>query len=324
MVIATGISAQVGAKAESVYGTPVTVDRFWEFVSEGIKHDIFKVTGKQIGAGRFLRNDRVKTVLRGAGGPVDFIVLNKGFGLLMEHSIGQNTISGAGANKTHTIIPDALALQGKSLTFQVGRPDIGGTVRPFTYEGGKVTEWEFKCAVDQPLHFIPTFDFENVLTATGLASASYPSTQEMFIFSEGALTIGGTTTFVKEASIKGNNGLVTDRRGLTNTKKEPLARGLEDYLTGNLVCEFEDLTAYAAWLAGTQAQLVLTFTLATVIPTTAVPYSLTITIPAIEYTGETPNVADEGIVMMPRPFRGLYNGSNPIITVAYVTSDTVS
>lgn len=324
MAIKTGIAAQVGAKAESTYGTPVTVDRFWEFVSEGIKNDIRKVTGKQMGAGRFLRNDRVKTYLAGAAGPVDFIVLNKGFGLLMEHAIGQNTVSGASANKTHTIIPDAAALQGKSLTFQVGRPDVGGTVQPFTYEGGKVTEWEFRCAVDGPLHFIPTFDFENCLTATALASASYPATQEMFIFSEGALTIGGTTTFVKEVSVKGNNGLVTDRRGLTNTKKEPLARGIEDYLTGNLVCEFEDLTAYAAWVAGTQAQLVLTFTSPTVIPTTAVAYSLTITIPKIEYTGETPNAQDEGILMQPRPFRGLYDGSNAIITVAMVTSDTTS
>lgn len=324
MAVKTGIAAQLMAKAESVYGTPVTVDRTYEFVSEGIKHDIFKVDGKQIGAGRFLKNDRVKTVLRGAGGPVDFIVLNKNFGLLFEHAIGQNTITGASANKTHTIIPDAAALQGKSLTLQVGRPDVGGTVRPFTYEGGKVTDWEFRCAVDGPLHFIPTFDFENVLTATALASASYPATQEMFIFSEGALTIGGTTTFVKEASIKGKNGLNTGRRGLTNTKKEPLATGIVDYLTGNLVCEFEDLTAYAAWLAGTQAQLILTFTLATVIPTTAVPFSLTITIPKIEYTGETPQVTNEDIVMQPLPFRGLYDGSNPIITVAYVTSDTVS
>lgn len=325
MAIKTGIAAQLMAKAESAYGTPVTVDRTYEFVSEGVKNDIFKIDGKQMGQGRFLKNDRVKTVLRGASGPIEFIVLNKNFGLLLEHAIGQNTVSGGAADKTHTIIPDAAALQGKSLTVQVGRPDVGGTVRAFTYEGGKITEWELKCAVDNALRFIATFDFENVLTATALASASYVATQEMFVFTEGALTIGGTTTFVKEASIKGNNGLVTDRRGLTNTKKEPLARGMGgDYLTGNLVCEFEDLTAYAAWLAGTQAQLVLTFTLATVIPTTSTVYSLTITIPKIEYVGDTPNVADEGIVMQARPFRALYDGSNSIITIAILTSDTVS
>lgn len=324
MAIKTGVAGQLMAKAESTYGTPVTVDRTYEFVSEAIDIDIAKVDAPMIGAGRFLKNDRVKTFLRGAGGPIDFIVLNKNFGLLFEHAIGQNTITGASADKTHTIIPDAAALQGKSLTVQVGRPDVGGTVRAFTFEGGKITEWEFKCAVDGPLHFIPVFDFENVLTATALATPSYVATQEMFIFSEGALTIGGTTTYVREASIKGNNGLVTDRRNLGNVKQEPLAQGNPGYLMGNLVAEFSDLTAYAAWLAGTQAQLVLTFTLATVIPTTAIPFSLTITIPKIEYTGETPKVGGPDIVMQPRPFRGLYDGTNPIITVAVVTSDTAS
>lgn len=324
MSIKTGIAAQLMAKAESAYGTPVTVDRTYEFVSESLKTDVVKVDGFQIGQGRFLKNDRTKTVVRGASGAIDFIVLNKNFGLLFEHAIGQNTITGASANKTHTIIPDAAALQGKSLTVQVGKPDVAGTVQPFTYEGGKITDWELKCAVDGPLHFICNFDFENVLTATALATASYVATQEMFIFSEGALTIGGTTTFVKDASIKGKNGLNTGRRGLTNTKKEPLATGIVDYLTGNLVCEFESLAAYAAFIAGTQAQLILTFTLATVIPTTAVVYSLTITIPKIEYTGESPVVGGPDIVMQNLPFRGLYDGSNAIITIVAVNGDTAS
>lgn len=324
MSIKTGIAAQLMGKAESAYGTPVTVDRTWEFVSEALAVDIAKVDGFQMGQGRFLKNDRVKTYIRGAGGPIDFIVLNKNFGLLFEHAIGQNTITGASADKTHTIIPDAAALQGKSLTIQVGRPDVGGTVRAYTFEGGKITSGEFRCAVDGPLHFIPVFDFENVLTATALATASYVATQEMFIFTEGALTIGGTTTFVKDASVKFNNGFDTGRRGLTNTKREPLAQGIVDYLTGSLSCEFEDLSAYAAWLAGTQAELVLTFTLATVIPTTATPFSFKITIPKIEYTGETPMAGGPQILMQNRPFRALYDGTNPIWTLAYVTSDTAS
>lgn len=324
MAIKTGIAGQMMGKAESTYGTPVTVDRTWEFVSEAIEVDVGKVESFQIGQGRFLKNDRVKTFIRGARGPVDLIVMNKNMGLLFEHAIGQNTITGAGADKTHTIIPDANALQGKSLTIQIGRPDVGGTVRPFTFEGGKIVEWELKCAVDGPLHFIPTFDFENVLTATALASPSYVATQEPFIFVEGALTVGGNTVYVRECSIRGNNGLRTDRRNLGNVKREPLAAGIVDYLTGSLACEFEDLTAYAALVAGTQAQLVLTFTSPTVIPTTAVPYSLTVTIPKIEYTGETPKVGGPDIVMQNLAFRALYDGVSPIITVAIVTSDTAS
>lgn len=321
MAIGAGISGQVGMKAESTYGTPVTVDRFYEFLSEGIDIDILSIDAPMIGGGRFLRNDRVKKVLRGARGPIEFVVLNKGFGLLFQHMLGQDTVTGASANKTHTCIPDALALQGKSMTVQVGRPDVNGTVQPFTFEGGKVLDWELKCALDEPLKLLTTWDFENVLTATALATASYTATEEMFIFSEGALTIGGTTMAVKSCSLKGNNALAAERRFLTNTKKEPLANGVFE-LTGSLDMEFESLTRYAAWLAGTQAQLVLTFTLATVIPTTAVPFSLTITIPKIEYTGETPKVGGPEVLMQGAPFRALYDGTSPIITAVYITSDT--
>ena len=323
MAIKSGIAGQIGGKAESTYGAPVTVDRFWEFVSEGIDIDIAKVDAPMIGAGRFLRNDRVKTFLRGAGGPVDFIVLNKGFGLLMEHGIGQNTITGASADKTHTIIPDAAALQGKSLTLQVGRPGMDGTVRPFTFEGGKITGGEFKCDVDGPLHYVPTFDFENVLTATGLATASYPSTQEMFIFKEGAVTLGGTTIYTKSMSVKWNNNLKTDRRSIGNVKREPVANNWME-VTVDLDCEFEDLTQYAAWLAGTQSTFEATFTSTTVIPTTAAPFSLQIRIEKAELAGDTPKVGGPDIVMQPLKLRGLYDGTNPILKAVYVTSDTVS
>jgi hypothetical protein len=311
-------------KAESVYGTPVTVDRFFEFESEAIDIDIAKVDAPLLGGGRFLRTDRVKTFLRGARGSINFgPVMNKNFGLIFQHMLGQDTITGASANKTHTCQPDALAQQGKFMTVQIGRPDIAGTVQPYTFEGGKILDWELSCAIDEALKLNTTWDFENVLTGTALATASYVATQEMFIFSEGSLTIGGTATKVSKASIKGNSQLMADRRFIGNTKREPLAGGIAE-ITGTLDAEFEDLTAYAAWLAGTQATLVLTFTLATLIPTTAVPYSLTITCQKIEYSGETPKVGGPDVVKMNRPFRALYDGTNPVIKLEYVTGDTTA
>lgn len=325
MVIKTGISGQLMVKSEVTYGTAVTPDRAYELLTEGIKDDHGRIDVFQVGRGRWLRHDAVKPTPKGAAGPVEMVVTNKNFGLLFEHAIGQNTVAGAGANKTHTIIPDANGLQGKSLTVQVGRPDVNGTVQPYTYSGGKVTGWELKCAVDQPLTFTPEFDFMRpAVTATALATPSYVTATEPYVYTEGVLTVGGVTAFVKEVSLKCNQGLNVDRRALGGTKREPLAEGVTDYLTGQLTCEFEDLTAYTAWAAGTQAALVLTFTLATLIPTTAIPYSLVITIPAIDYTGETPNISGPTILMQNRPFRALYNGSNPIITLVMTNADTAS
>lgn len=127
---------------------------------------------------------------------------------------------------------------------------------------------------------------------------------------------------MKSASIKGANSLATERRGLGNTKKEPLAAG-EATIEGDLECEFEDLSAYADWVAGTQAQLVLTFTSPTVIVGGG-PFKLTVTIPKVAYRGSTPKVGGPDVVMQPRPFKALADGVNPVITIEQRTTDTAA
>ncbi len=325
MPIGSGISAQLGMKAESTYGTPVVVDRFFELVREGIAADVRKLYGRGLRAGgaRFQRADRVKTYTAAVAGDIEIEVPTKNAGLLFQHMLGGSAVAGGGADKTHTFTPDAAALQGKFLTVQVGRPDIAGTVQPFTYASMKVASWQLAAALDDILKLTLTLDGASVSTATALASVSYPTTDELFVFTEGALTVGGPTVDVRSFNLTGNNGLDTDSRFLGNSKKEPLAAA-EAMLEGTLDAEFEDLTKYADWIAGAQAQLVLTFTSPTDIPTSSplVPFKLTVTIPAIEYTGDEPQVGGPDIVRQNLPFKGLDDGTNPPITIEYVTNDT--
>lgn len=323
MVIASGLGAQLGIGEESAYGTAATVARFLEFNSEGLDADVGIIESRGLGTGRFLRTDREKRYVKSAGGQVEFDVQTKGFGLLLKHCLGSyaNTLV-AGSERSAVITPDANALKGLSLTLQVGKPDITGVSRPFTYEGGKVVDWQLKCALDEALKLATTFDFKTVQTATALAVASYPAGSEVFVFTEGQLTVAGVTTFVKSASVKGTNALATERRGLGNVKREPLANG-EAVIDGELECEFEDLGAYADWVAGTQAQLVLTFTSPTVIAGGG-PFKLTVTLPKVAYRGSTPKVGGPDIVMQPRPFKALHDGTNPVITVEQRTTDTAA
>ncbi len=324
MAIKTGVAAQFGIGDQTDYDTAATVDRFYEFNSETLKNDVAVIESRAMGRGRFLRSDRRKVFSRGGMGQVQIPVMNKGMGLILEHCIGQNTVTGGGAAKTHTIIPDAAALQGQAFTAQVGKPDVGGTVRPFTYQGCKVKSWELKADIGGELLLIVDLDSKAVTTGTALASASFPSTAEKFVFTEGVIALNGTTQFVKGFSLKGDNALATDRRGMGNVKREPLAAGLMR-VTGTLNCEFDDLTRYAAFVAGTVlATLTLTFTLATVIPTTATPFSLTITIDDLVYTGDTPAVGGPEVVQNPTPFEAVYDGTNPTVKIEIVTSDTTS
>lgn len=323
MAVGSGLSAQLMMKAESAYGTPVTVDRAFEPNSESIAHDLGKVYSRGLRGRRVDRTDRVKTFTKNHAGSVELDVFNKNFGLIFQHMLGQNTVTGSSANKTHTCVLDAAAQFGKSMTLQMGRPDVGGTVRAFTYAGGKITKWEFTCEVDQILKLKTDWNFASVLTATALASPSYIATQEAFIFTEGAVSIGGTPRSVKKLSLSGDSKLDVGRRFIGGAQKEPIAGDFTDIM-GSFGMEFEDLTDWGAAIAGTVQAVVITFTLATIIPTTAVPFSLTITLPAVEFTEAKPTVGGPGIVPLELPFRVLDDGTNPPISLVYVTSDTAA
>lgn len=320
MVIASGIGAQLGFVAESSYGTYVAPTRFLPFERESISLDLGKIRTNGIGLGRFDRTNKVRTYVKGARGRVDFVVENKGFGLLFKHCIGGVSSGNVGSVYTHTFTPDAAALKGLFSTWQIGRPSIDGTSRPMSFVGGKVASWELSANLDEAVKLGVDLDFKGATTAETLASASYASSPYDFTFVDGALTYGGSSKFTKSFRLKMDNGLGLDRRGLGNDKKEPLANGIAS-IEGELACEWEDLDDYAAAIADTQAALVLTCTSPQIISGSD-EFQLIVTLPKIELLKAEAMVDGPSVLQQPTPFKALYDGSNAIISLAYVTSDT--
>lgn len=320
MVIASGIGGQAGIGEESTYGTYVAPTRFLEFTKESIKVDVGKIRALGIGAGRFHTTTGVKTYIKGAAGSVEWALQTKGFGLLLKHCFGGVSSANVSSAYTHTFTDDAAALLGKYLTFQLGRPAIDGTSHVFSFLGGKITAWELAAALDQVVTLRTDFDFKTVDVGQSLAAASYPSSPELFTFVDGALTVGGSAKSVSSFKLRGANALKTDRRFLGNAKKEPIANGIADR-SGELVAEFESLADYNSAVAGTQAALVLTLTSASEI-SAGVPFLVTITIPAIEFLQAEPAIEGPDVLKATIPFMALKNASDPIVTLAYKTTDT--
>lgn len=326
MSIKSGLAAQFGLKAESSWGTAVTPDRFYYFDSDTVKANIQKVRLRGLGSGVFDRTAMQVTNVFNYAGTTTHDVFDKSFGVLLKACMGGAAIAQVGGTTEYkqTFTPHATGHQGNHYTVQIGTPGTDGTVRVRTYDGGKVMGWELKSGENDSVKLVINWFFRSCVTNTALASASYASGWTPYVFSDCAWTLNSSSIVVKSWSIKGDNGLFADRRGMSQVLAlEPIQTGPMRY-TASLEAEsFVDLTNYAAMLAGTQWPAVLTITGDT-IPSESNPFKLVATFAAADLEGETVSVPGEGILPETLNLMGLYNGTDPLFKVEYHSTDTAA
>lgn len=258
MAAPSGIAGQIGFKTESVWSTAVVVDQFHPgLLSESITNEITRIDSQGIRAGRRV-NHSWASGSQTIGGDIELELWNRPSATLLTHIMGTVNTTGIGPY-VHDGTPGDLT--GKGLTIQVGRPDVGGTVRPFTYAGCRVASWSLSADVDSIPTLTLTITAATETTGTGLAVASYPASAAPFSFVHGAVSIAGSSiATVRSFSIEGDNALATDRfRVGSATVLQQLEQGKRTY-TGELSMDFSDLTAYGRVTAGTEAAVVLSFT----------------------------------------------------------------
>lgn len=318
--------AQLGFKAESVYGTAVTVDRFLEFNKEAIKLVPRRTESQGLrSAHRAMRSDRHVPWYLGARGPVTLEVLTKGFGVLFQHLLGAVATGSTTDSKTiHTA--SVGNMKGVSGTWQINRPfHPADTDQAFTYEGGKVAGGKLYNSVDGLLMLDLDLDFEDEATGTALASASYPTSTQPFSWAGGAVTIGGSSVDLTEIEITIDNGLKTDDLYLraSTLKKEPQEAKLRD-IAWKAVMDFDSLTQMNRWkslVAATNiAAIVGTWTGPVLIGSSSFPTCVA-TMPAARLDGDTPTVDGPGPLQQTLQGKGLFDGTNSPLSVAYGTAD---
>ena len=325
MGIGSGLSAQLGLAEESAYGTYSAPTRFVLFEKEGLK---LAIARDELGAllgetTTVLRSDRWAAGAKDVAGPISLKVLTKGFGMLFKHTLGAVAITtpDGGLNaRDHTATLADLA--GKSLSIQVGRPDAGGVVRPFSYMGVKVEGWELSNSVNNFLELALNTDGRDEDTAQVLAAASYASAARALHWVGGAVTIAGAPFKLKTVKLKGTNGLDGKRYSLNSQlKDEPGQEKLRE-ITGELEAEFLDLTAYNRFVNGELAPVVATWRGPLI--EGALYYQVQVSLPVCRFDGDTPQVDGPGKLTQKLPFKVLSDGAQQPITLIYRTTDTAS
>jgi len=317
---------------ESTYGTFATPTRAFEAKGDTwkLEQDDLPSVGMRPGM-QGAYDDRLKTIIMGATGTLQFDVLTKGAGLLLQAMLGSTTgptqLGATAAYKsTHTT---ATADPGISYSVQMQRVDTGDTLRAFTYLGAVVTSWKLSHSVPGLLVADIDFDARTSNTSEAAASAVSPTGAASFDWTQCAVTIdsgGGAAEFcVESVEIEADLGMKTDRRLMCSAsaglKKQPRRAAVPSF-TGTLVGEFEDLTEYALFTAGTLCDIVVTWTGAEIDPN-PYDYELKVTMPSCKFMGDAnPEASLDDITKQPLPFKAYYDGSNPMCTVEYTSTDT--
>lgn len=323
MSIGSGLASQFGFAKETTFGTPATIDTFVEIEETDIQTTTEQDDAPVLGD-LYLKTSDSETIVTGAEGDVKLPVMTKGMLRVFEQMLGSVTSAqvASTAEYKHTFTPHALGGVGISATAQVGKPIAGGAVQPFTFAGGKITEWELSVALREAVKLKLTWLFSSATTATALAAKSYVSGRRQFRWSTTTITWGGTAVSLESFKLS-NKRAVDDKRYELGSivRAEPIPNGMSE-LTGDAEGEFRSLDIYNDAKAGTVRQMIVTITGA-MIPTTSNPYKIVITLPAVQLVDPIePEVPGPEILMQPIKFRVLSNGTDPVITIDVHSDET--
>ena len=332
--------ASVGLKAETVFGTAVVVDKFFEFLSEDFDWipTFDTAAGMRYGK-RVVAGDRRVLVKEESNGSLEVELMTKGMGALFTAALGTGVSTQIGA----TIAYQQLITPGTtdylpSYTIQVGVPPLGGgAANAQTYAGMVCGGFELTAGAGIPTLNV-NFLGKSMDTSTSLAVASYPASNSPYSFVHGAITIGGTVTLptsttlasggtaaanVRDFSLTVDNTL--DSEGFTyggaGKRSRKPAMGLLA-ISGSLTAEYDSNVLRDAFRNQTDLSLVLTFTATTAIVGSSYP-TIQVTIPNIRLDGEMPKPAGGDVITQTVPFTGMDNRSaGSAIYVAIVTAET--
>lgn len=259
---------QFGYVAESTYGTPVVVTKFFDLNAKDsidVEYETIRSEGFRASAQGMITGSSAPPYLKRCGGTISCDVPTKTFGGLLTQLMGSvATVGPTDSNYTHTFTWGSPgSLNAKSVTVQLNRPFEDLSNQAMTYHGGKVLSAEFSIEKDGLLQASIEFDFEDFDTSTALATASYSDPINQFNWVGASMTVGGSAVELLSCSVKIENPMDVDRRRLRTSalKKEPRVNGRR-MVSGEIELDWTSVAQLdrvrAATEAGARTAIVLT------------------------------------------------------------------
>ena len=342
----TQLDSSIGIKKESTFGTPVTVDRFPEFLSESLdwKPEYMVGRGLRVGS-RVQRASRRKLGRQHVEGDISLEACARGLGIFFEALLGQvtSTIIGAGPAYQH-LFTLTNTDPFPTYTIQKGIPLLGGgAVQPATFSGMACTRGTINSAVGEIVRLDTSWVGKQVSTAIAYAAPSYvaDTSQELFTFLDGSITLGTSALTVPTTTALGAQGgsVVSNVRDFSVTidnkldvsgytygsngtiQRRPTLGATE--ITGKVTAEFDSVTNRDYFLNNTTVSITLTFQTTTLLQASTYN-TLQVVLPAVKLDGDTPRAVSDGVVTQDLGFTVLDNGTQAPVYVVLRNLDTVA
>lgn len=326
----SGLDGQLGVATESEFGVYKAPTRFFEFLSESLALSLNYIESAGLRAGRMAQSNRLhRGTTKTVGGDFSLAFMDQGMGIFLDQLHGETitpTKLETGSKKlfeqVHKIgVSNPFA---KSMTIQVGRPDVGGTVNPFSYLGCKITE--YKLTIDQGGEAMLSITVDGVDEKTGesLGSATFDTDSLPFTFQQVAMKLGGSEKVnVQQVTLAVAVGYNTGRYTLGNKglKRQQIPNALLS-VTADATLEFESLADHTRYTAETEKSLEIIGTGAEPESGKGDNFKATFAMPAVKQVGSSPTIQGPDIVTQSVQFKALDDGTNAPLTATILSTDS--
>ena len=321
--------------SETTWGTvPASGWRAIEASSDGHKTAQEYLQHKGLRAGRAAPSVNGRRIVKQkATGTIEVPGFSNGLGILFRAaaSTAASAVHSGGTLAHDQVFTwtDAGVPEDRSISTEFYRDQRDGSFDAYTYSGGRVVSLEIGQTLDALLNFKFNMDYKAALLQASLPSRTPTEVDADFIYAWPDATIGldpvGGDPNIEECVASFNltipNELDVDDWCLkAGTTRHQPTRMATPAPTGELTWKYQSTDYYEAFVAGTIFSLTATWEGSDVIELTTKP-SLTIEIPAIAFTGDDPELSIDAPTMQSMPFEVLDNGTDPAVTITFVTSD---
>jgi len=334
-----------GLKAESTYGTGVTVDRWHEFTEESITQDNEYIDSEGLrvgGIGVDLSRRTLGKVVAGGSESLEWVT--RGLGTLLKAMLGSNTSTLRSGSIYQQVAVPALTDPMPCYTIQKGIPPVGGgTTLAHTFTGCVVNSWKLSCQAGEALTADIDWIGRDMSTAVGYAAPSYVASPKTLAFPHLSLSIGvnGTHTFtppivttlatttatamtnVNAIEFTGANNVDDGgyNTGGAGKRSRIPVYGMREF-GGSLTAEFDSATLRDYYLNQSDLHMIATWTSDQDLVGGSTYAALQVAIPSLRLEGKVPSSNAGDVIEQEIDFTAGRNTSLSTMYVVSVTADT--